>query len=120
MPDQDAGLLEGMTPEQMLAFRELMEKQSTLYIDGEEINPFLDLTAREIDSYRAVLRDTFGNEDPDEAPDHQVATAVLFVVRKRSNADYTVEEAMDVPQRQIRRPPEGKKNGRPTRAKAKA
>lgn len=87
-----------------------------LRIGGVEYDP-QDLTLREERDVRKLIRDLV--EDPDvdfeSLPLGDVLPALCFVLRRRDDPDFTIEDALDLKQRDVLVDGETEKETRPTR-----
>lgn len=120
----DANLGEEEIRERVEAFRGLLEDEDALWIDGDKVT-WDHLTFREQRLVRqmAYLPEPEGlgyDKDADafdELPLMDVYPLMVLVVRRRSNPEYPLSDALEVKRADLRRP-EAKQNGgrrRPTK-----
>lgn len=111
----------------LLAIEQLNAQRSVLYIDGDPVG-WDDLTFREKKQVRQIVRDELldegdardedGNLEWERVPLDAIDPAVVYVVKKRTDDDYTLEQALDVKRSELQ--PPAKKNGsskRPTKGR---
>lgn len=87
-----------------------------IIIDGQRLEEILeDFTFKEHNEYRDAVRELSGEEDsePELAAGRDKFPVVAWLLRRRSNADLTLEEVMDTLKL---KDVVHEKNGRPTKA----
>lgn len=78
-----------------------------LYIDGQLVT-MESLSFREQRQVRELVREIAPNGDLDEAQEMDIVPAIVCVVHRRTNPDYSLDEALDVTEEQLAPPSNGK------------
>jgi hypothetical protein len=70
------------------------QDQTALFIDGARIT-IDDLTYREQRDMREFVRNLAPEHDPDQAGEQDVIPALIAVVKRRTDPEFTLEQALD-------------------------